>query len=419
VLNNFEISPINKIFQGVDWLNKNVPVLIGIFIFFNPFPHTTAIKEICFYLSAFIVIILFLFKKNDMSFETPFMVPFGLFVFWSFLGLFFALDPKNSTHDFYSHLLKYVALYFILINLFRSKKNLIVLSWIIIISSSIFSIGGMLYYYCIQGHSILTRFGSGERGAEGFIQMPVSVIGVITVFAIVLSMNNFLNETNRYRKIIISICFFSLLFSLVLSQTRSVFIPFCLAVFLIFITNKKAAVAIIGMILIIAYFSPFKNRIDINVLTTFRIGINYHTFQVIKDYPIMGIGFGMETFKNALDLKTYHKRVPKKYRENSIYDDPHNMFFDITVRLGIVGFALFFYIIFVFFKMCWDIIKYGKDDFAKNWGRCLAAALFSFLFIGYFHPVFSHMPETILCAMFSMLTIVWRFNNERISNDVV
>ena len=95
------------------------------------------------------------------------------------------------------------------------------------------------------------------------------------------------------------------------------------------------------------------------------------------------------------------------------------MFFDIAVRLGVVGFVLFFYIIFVFFKMCWDIIKYGNDDFIKNWGRCLAAAFFSFLFIGFFQPVFSHMPETILCVMFSMLTIVRRLDNERISKDIV
>ena len=111
---------IDLIFQ---WLNKSIPVLIGIFIFFNPFPHTTAVKEICFYLSVLIVLILYLFKKKDFDFKTPFMLSFALFVSWSFLGLFFALDKNNSIHDFYSHLMRYIILYFILINLFRSKKT--------------------------------------------------------------------------------------------------------------------------------------------------------------------------------------------------------------------------------------------------------------------------------------------------------
>jgi hypothetical protein len=36
----------------------NVPILMGIYLFLNPFPHTTAIKEISFYTSVMIVILL-------------------------------------------------------------------------------------------------------------------------------------------------------------------------------------------------------------------------------------------------------------------------------------------------------------------------------------------------------------------------
>jgi len=32
-------------------LNKTLPVLLGIIVFFNPFPNLTAIHEITFYLS--------------------------------------------------------------------------------------------------------------------------------------------------------------------------------------------------------------------------------------------------------------------------------------------------------------------------------------------------------------------------------
>jgi len=181
-------------------------------------------------------------------------------------------------------------------------------------------------------------------------------------------------------------------------------------------------IAVSTALLIILILTPLKDRIvsySNRPLIGLRVSANYNTFEVIKDYPIFGIGFGMQTFGKDLDLEKYHEKVPKKYRYNYIFDDPHNIFFDIAVRLGVVGFVLFFYIIFVFFKMCWDLIKYGNDDFIKNWGRCLAAAFFSFLFIGFFQPVLSHMPETILCVMFSMLTIVRRLDNERISKDIV
>lgn len=95
-------------------LKQSIPILMGIFLFFNPFPHTTTIKEICFYLSAFIVLLLLVFKKVDFSFKTPLAIPFALFVLWSFTGLFFALNKPNSIHDFYAHLLEYLAFYYIL-----------------------------------------------------------------------------------------------------------------------------------------------------------------------------------------------------------------------------------------------------------------------------------------------------------------
>ena len=402
----------NKAFE---LLRQSILLLIGTFIFFNPFPHTTAVKEICFYLSVLIVLILYLFKKKDFDFKTPFMLSFGLFVAWSFIGLFFALDKNNSIHDFYSHLLRYIILYYIIINLFSSKRRLVDLSWIIIISIAIFSIGGIIYFYFILGNNILT-----ERFI-GFTQISFPTVVVTAMFAMILSLNNLFNETTFYRKIILIVCLFSAFFSIVLSQSLSSLVSLCLVVVIIFSNKKKFLIVLLGIILIIVIITPFKNRLVSHYnrpLIGLRVGINYTTFEVIKDYPIMGIGFGMETFGKDLDLKKYNERVPEKYRENYIYNDPHNMFFDIAVRLGIVGFVLFFYIIFVFFKMCWDIIKYGNDDFIKNWGRCLAAAFVSFLVIGFFHPVLNHMPETILCVMFSMLTIVWRLNNEQLSKDV-
>ena len=126
-------------------LTLSVPVLMGIFIFFNPFPHTTAIKEICFYSSFFIVLVLIYFKKIDFSFKSPLTLPFVLFTAWVFIGLFFALDKENSIHNFRAHLLNYLVLYYILINFFNSRKRLHGLSWIMIISATIFSIGGIYY----------------------------------------------------------------------------------------------------------------------------------------------------------------------------------------------------------------------------------------------------------------------------------
>lgn len=109
-------------------LHLTIPVLMGIVIFLNPFPFSTALKEICFYGSLFFVLILVFFRKVQFSFQSPLTIPFVLFVLWVSIGLFFAIDAENSIHDFQTHLLKYIAFYYIVVNFFDSRKRLSALS---------------------------------------------------------------------------------------------------------------------------------------------------------------------------------------------------------------------------------------------------------------------------------------------------
>ena len=392
------------------FLNKSIPVLIGIFIFFNPFPHTTSIKEICFYLSVFIVLILVIFKKTEFSFNTPLLLPVGLFVFWAFLSIFFAFDKDNSIHDFYSHLIRYIILFYIMTNFFSSKKALIDVSWIIIISSSIFSTAAIFYFYHILGNALSTRFAAIGLESGLLTQTPVNIIGVITVFAIILAMNNLITEAHLFPRVILILCLLSLSTAVFLTQTRSTVMAIVLGAIVLLFKNKKIMVVMIGMIFLVIILTPFKNRFSLNnILKNERIGISYTTIEIIKDHPITGIGFGLEIY-GKINLNKYNQMVSAKYKSKSIIADPHNMLLDVAVRLGIVGLAFFFYIIFNFFKMCWVCIKQGKDVFIKNWGRCIASACVAFLVIGFFQPIFSHMPEVILCTIFSMITVLWRIN---------
>jgi len=396
--------------EGIfDFLTLSVPVLMGIFIFFNPFPHTTSIKEICFYSSLFIVLILIYFKKIDFSFKSPLTLPFALFVIWAFIGLFFALDKGNSIHDFRAHLLKYIVLYYILINFFSSRKRLIGLSWVIIISATIFSIGEIYYFYFMLGNSLSTKL------ATGLTEIPVNWVGYIAVTAAIFSLHHIITNNNLRIKIIFFISLFPLCTLSILTQTRSAVLALFLSVIILYFKNKKILIACLGIILIVIYISPLKNRfIHANPITGLRLDIHHMTIELIKDFPIIGIGFGMEIFRNGkiLNLEEYNKRVPEKYRQSSIHNDPHSMPFSIAVRTGLIGFALFLYILFTSFRMCWNCIRHGKDDFIKRWGRCVAAVFVTVIVIGIFEPFFSHVPEVIFYTIFAMMTILWKLDSE-------
>jgi len=381
---------------------------MGIFIFLNPFPHTTAIKEICFYSSFLIVLLLIYFKKIDFSFKSPLTLPFALFVAWVFIGLFFALDKGNSIHDFRTHLLKYMVLYYILINFFNSRKRLIGLSWAIIISATIFSIGEIYYFYFMLGNSFSTKL------LPGLDEIAVNQIGFITVTAAIFSLYHIITPGTLYVRIISFVCLFPLCFLSVLTQTRSTALALFLSAIILCFKNKKIMVVCLGIILIAICISPLKNRfIHINPITDLRLDINRTTLEIIKDFPIIGIGFGMETYGNRkyINLNEYNKKVPVKYRQKSIHIFPHSILFSIAVRTGLVGFALFLYILFMSFKTCWNCIRHGKDDFIRRWGLCVASMLVAVIVIGIFEAWSRHIQEVVLYTTLAMMTVVWKLNN--------
>ena len=138
----------------------------------------------------------------------------------------------------------------------------------------------------------------------------------------------------------------------------------------------------------------------------------FTTLEIVKDYPVIGIGFGNETYGKKVDLEMYNNRVPKKYRQNhnSIIAAPHNMFLNILVRTGFGGLALFLFILFVFVRMCWRCVSYGEDDFVKTWTLCIVSAFLAFLIIGMFEQMFHHVTEVVLYTILSMGTILWNLN---------
>ncbi len=431
-------------------LNKGVLFLLGVFIFFNPFPHTTSIQEISFYLSVFLVVLGLIFKKIPFSFKSPLSVPLLLFALWAGLGLLFALDLENSLHDFYAHLLKYLMLYFMLINLFNTEKRLEWLAWIIIISATVFCVGALGYEYLILGkNEYTTRFG------VRFVQNPTNLMGVITLFAAILSTHHLTEKGHPWWYYALSVfCLLALLAVTVLTESRSNFVALGIVALILLSKYKKVLMAFVAVLTLLVFLSPIKDRfflsgkVNVNDMGSLlhRISIAYISYEIMKDYPVFGTGFGIKTFQNrkAIDPKVYNARLPKKlrldewgprvvdlkaYREqilrNSGKDDrppeergivehlfkrPHNMFLNVGVRMGFVGLLLFLYLWFAAGKMCWVTMRRGKSVFLKSWGHCVTAAFAMFLVKGSLDPIFTHLTEVALFTILAMITIVWKLN---------
>ena len=399
-----KIDTQKKIF---DLLNKSLPILIGAFIFFRPIPHVTALEEIAFYSAVTITVFLVLLRKMEFSFKSPLTFPFIIFAAWALLGIFFAINRENSLRDFYAHLLKYLAFFYIVVNVFNTEKRFQLLSWIIVLSAGALSYGGIAYVYGIKGYWLSERFVNPAY-------FPYREF--IYVFATLVAFNIIFEKTSLFQRIILLLCLVGTIGATLLTQNRGAFIALSLSILFLFINKRRDLVALIALLLVsILLLSPFTSRLkDMSVDKTVRIGTQLLYVEVIKDRPITGVGFGMQTYTDKrLMLEKYNSRVSDTYRQKPAVATPHNTIIDIATRVGLVGLALFFWIIVVFFQMSAKTIRTGKNRFIKEWGFCLLAAFIAFLFQALFHDATYGVQVIVQYLILAMGTILWRLNMQK------
>ena len=386
-------------------------VLTAGFIFLNPFPHVTALKEISFYAAVGLMCGSIALKRTSFLFTAPLTVPFLLIFLWSSTGIFFAVDKANTIHDLYAHLIKYVAMYYLIVNIFDSRVRLNALAWTMILSTASFCIWSVSYFYLFLGHPI-----GHQLGVEVFKEIPTNIIGIVTVFGILLSLQMLSLESRTQHKIAIILMLALMVLATLLTQTRSTFLAlFCVLVILSF-RNRRMLIFIV-MIVILISILPIKNRLTPSAILDKlgrdpRIRISYTYIEVIKEFPVHGIGFGLQSYAGVDFLKKYHDRVDPAKRTAMIITAPHNFFIDILVRLGIIGLALYLYAL---YKAVMMVIKRAMDKedlYIRNWGHTLFCALVAFLIQGMFENVHSGPAAIVFYVQLAMITILWNMKRD-------
>jgi O-antigen ligase len=270
----------------------------------------------------------------------------------------------------------------------------------------------MVYFYVVLGNALSTKLGLFMD------EIPSNIVGISTLFAMLLSIYQLTKEEIGYRKIILAVCLCATAIATLATQTRGTILAMFVSLLLSFPKNKKTTSFIFLFLAIAIVLMPVKDKLTPNAIMH-RISVMddranawYCFGQMVKDHPLTGIGFGMQTYFDENLLNKYNERVPIQYRQADPLKAPHNLVVDIAVRVGIVGLLFFFYIIFVFGRMGLQIIKSGKDDFTGHWGSCFAAAFIAVFIQGLFENTMSGPPAIILYTIMAMMTILWRLKAE-------
>jgi O-antigen ligase len=285
-----------------------------------------------------------------------------------------------------------------------------VLAWIVIASGALFSAWGLIWRYFVLDFGFNDRF-----GLNLFAEIRMNLVGVTTIFCMTLAVHKVFWEDHLYCRSAAALCVFPLLMVTIMTQSKATWIATIASLVVLLFRKKLVLIICLFAILGIMFSTPMKERIyKEGFIISFkeRIRVAFMSLEVLKDYPIIGIGYGMQTYSQSLDLNAYRKRIPEAYQFGIIYTDPHNMITSVAVRLGIVGLGLFLYITYRLVIMFWISAWRGQDEFIRSWGLCGAAVLTGYGIVGLNEPVFSHVHEVVLCTIVAMINIVTRIYNE-------
>lgn len=380
--------------------------LTGLLVFLIPFPRLTALHEIIFYTALALALFLRFSGKRPFILTTPLTTSFVLFLAWSSLGLFFALDPLNSINDLYGHLIKYLIFYYLTINCFASYQGVLTLAWILAMAATLFSGSAIISYYVFSQHPVSSRL-----GVPAVLGLTSDYIGYFTLPAILLCLTLVRERASAGSKLFSVLLAAGTAAATLLTQSRATFIAaFCS--FAVLYSRKKAAlVAAIFLLFSLFYFLPaFGDRFTIRQFThDQRVGIYLTTWHVIRDYPLAGIGFGMQTYgnPNLIDLAAYSQRVPAEYRQGPPFRSPHNTLLDTMVRTGSIGLLIYLYMQLAFMRMGWSVIRRSQDPAIKRMGLAVLSVYAAVFIQGMFSDGAFGPQAWMLYFSFALMTILW------------
>lgn len=386
-------------------LKQGVLVLLLFSYFLNAFPHVNAVKDFAFVLAVIGFLALVVKKRIRTCLASPLSLPLLLLLVWAFITSVFAYKTSDSFDSLFSHLFKYLILLFVTANVIDNHAKIRWLTRIFIVSTLLFCIGAVVYYYGIQPNPWSARLGFGAA-AHNIICFGANL-------AVIYSIYEFRVAQSFYIKPLVVVSALVFIATTYLTQSRGGILALAASGICLFLLEKKtkilfALLLIIGVGLMV---SPIKDRfLDFKSISNqHRIGATYYYLEVFKDHPVMGIGYAIDIFdnENVYASDTYFKRIPEVYRKDIYTGFPHSMFLSIGVRMGVVGVGLYLYLLAVFFYMGIKIALRGDGDPSETLAATLVAAMVMFLVGGLFEPVFIHHLDTIFFSLLAMIAALW------------
>jgi O-antigen ligase len=339
----------------------------------------------------------------------------GIFIIINLLSVIFSANLGLSLRAFFGKELKFLAIYFMIIEVINSKERLRNVLIAVIASAVLISIDAGFQYFrgvdFLRGHRLVyCTFGASFYSASGFsawliIIIPLT-IGILAANII----------PNVKLKILLSALVIIQLLYLLRTYSRGAWIGFIIAAIVMgyylvknnFSSRIKmfcffAAVCLLAIYLFLPRTLIINFKEDIKARFKFSQSINdriksipqvnqrsnllriklwRESLRIIEDHPFVGCG-----------LNTYSivARDYKSFEGGGVY--PHNSFLQMGAETGLLGLFVFLWVLFVFFRIGLRYLKQRKDYLVLG----LLSGILAFLVHAFFD---THLYSLQLIVLF-------------------
>lgn len=327
---------------------------------------------------------------------------FAIFAICTLPSLYFSSNLSDGLKE-YIEMCIYRITPFFMVTLFLRNDSLLKKIFLIFI----IDIGIDSFVAIMQ---VVLGYGSRGWGFGGNILNLASILCiVIPIILIIILDEHFSDKTKQICKIILLLCIGGLL----AGKSRGAWLTVALILPLVSIkyvikSKKTIIITLISFIILGAFFvnsNSFKNRLisTTNITTDSsnveRILAWKSCFNMIQDYPVLGVGLG--EFKHFYD---------SGYRESESRNSllhAHNNILQIWAESGIVGLVGFLYLAcYIFIKNMVEWLKDKNPYSLMIWGSWLA-----FMIYGMFDLTMHH--SAITKAMWFLFGCILVFKNRK------
>jgi len=305
----------------------------------------------------------------------------AIFIVANALSVVFTANLGLSLRGFFGKELKFLAIYFMLVETIKDRKWLKIVLSVIIASVVLIVIDAGVQYFSgkdfIRGHY-------GGKLSSSFSFANGLACWLIVMIPLFLGLVLKGKSINKLLKILLLVLVVLMLFCLYETLVRGAWLGLIISIILMFsfIFSRfsfkiKLSCLFIGASLLTIFLilpQPIKSKIKYIVRTDFKVsGIINDRIKSSIDLNEYGVDIRLKLWKEArriiedynfigCGLNTYSivARNYKSFEWGGIY--PHNCYLQMTAEIGLFGLLSFLWVLFVFFKMGFRYLA-QKNDF--------------------------------------------------------